>query len=214
MSLEMGVVLILDDDPSVCRSLARLLGVNGYQTQIVADASELLSKPPVKKPACLILDLKLGKIDGLDLLRQIADKGHDHPIIVLTAYGSVSTAVEAMRLGADDFLEKPYEPDTLLASVSRALERSRQEASARSELSKLRARAARLTPRERQVIELVTRGMLNKEIADQLGLAEITVKIHRGRAMRRIGAHNAVQLAQLAALISLGSAKPSPKRRS
>jgi FixJ family two-component response regulator len=203
------VVWILDDDPSVSRSLSRLLTVHGFQSRIFTDPAKLLSSPPAPQPACLILDLKLGPVDGIDLLSEFGHNGHDYPIVVLTAFGSVAAAVKAMRHGAEDFLEKPFEPEALLAAVSRALKRSRREAGARGKLSRLRTRAACLTPRERQVIEMVSQGMLNKEIANALGLAEITVKIHRGRAMRRIGAHNAVELVRLASLLRLGTSASS-----
>jgi FixJ family two-component response regulator len=125
-------------------------------------------------------------------------------VIILTAYGDIPTAVEAMRRGVDDFIQKPYDPEALLEAVSHALARAGARFGEKGELSKLRARAARLTARERQVIHLVLSGMLNKEIADHLGLAEVTVKIHRSHAMRKLGAHNAAQLVRLAGFLEPG----------
>jgi FixJ family two-component response regulator len=208
MSTGKGTVLVLDDDASLCRSLARLLKAKGYQHRTFCDPQDLLSSPPVHGPACLILDLRLGKEDGLHCLRQFNKNGHCYPVIFLTAYGDLATVVQAMRDGADDFLEKPYDPEVLIAAVSHALERSRRQGAQEAELSKLRACATQLTPRERQVIGFVTRGFLNKEIARELGLAEITIKIHRARAMRKIGARNAVELARKAALLNLAIPPP------
>jgi FixJ family two-component response regulator len=204
MTEQQGSVLIVDDDAQVCRSLVRLLTSKGYKAQALTNPHELLSIKPIEGPACIILDLRLGKVNGFDVFQELNKVGHGCPVIFLTAFGGVPEAVEAMRLGAEDFLEKPYDPEVLLSSVSRAIERSLAHLDSDEQLSKLKARAARLTPRERQVVTLVMSGLLNKEIADKLGLAEVTVKIHRAHAMRRLGAHNPTQLARLAGLLDLG----------
>jgi len=204
MTAKSGLVLVLDDDARVCKSLSRMLMSSGYSVKSFRDPRELLASKVFQGPVCLVLDLKLARSNGFEVLSALKARERLPSVIFLTAHGDVRSAVHAMREGAVDFLEKPCEPEVLLASIAQAMSGARAQDQARQELMELESRAACLTPRERQVIKLVMCGLLNKEIAARLGLAEVTVKLHRGSAMRRLGAHNPAELARLGALLNLG----------
>jgi len=194
------LVIALDDEPTVLTSLQRLLSGHGHplRTHLTADDFFAAGLPAV--PACLLLDHQLGNdVTGLDVHAEMKRRHWDIPTIFLTAHWDVPLVVSAMRKGADGFLTKPYDPDELLKEISRALDHARSLAKEGGKLSALQTRAATLTPRERQVVDLVAQGLLNKEIADHLKLALITVKVHRGRAMRKLGAGNAAELGRIAA---------------
>lgn len=210
MSKPTGRVLILDDDDAVCRSLQRLLHAESIETQAFTRASDLYSELPVPGPCCVVLDLNLGPgEDGHAVFRNLRARGHDGPVVFLTAYGDVPNAVKAMQNGAAHFLLKPYQPEELLSVIRKALARAAREVTAVDERAARRALAAKLTPRERQVLSLAISGLVNKQIADRLGLALITVKIHRGRAMRRLGAHTAAELARFADVLDIATDLPS-----
>lgn len=202
MKTKAGHIVVLDDDEGILRSLARLFGAFGHHVQTFSRARDLLAAPPPDLPACLILDQNLGSARGTDTLLALRKKNGwaTIPTIFLTADWDIRTVVSAMRNGADDYLTKPYAPDDLFVMVDSALARSRREMRIAEKMAELRQRAASLTPRERAVIRLVVSGMLNKQIADRLGVALVTVKAHRGRAMQKLGAKNAADLARLATL--------------
>lgn len=181
-----------------------MLVSKGYSVKSCRDLHELLSSELPRGPVCLVVALKSARASGFEVLSALKERERRLPVIFLSSGGDVRSAVQAMREGAADFLEKPCDPEVLLASISRALAGARAQEQARQELMELQGRAARLTPRERQVIKLVMCGLLNKEIAASLGLAEVTVKVHRANAMRRIGAHNPAELARLGTLLNLG----------
>lgn len=199
-------VLVLDDDQAVLVSMQRLLETNGYAVRPHASPETFFADGLPSGPACLLLDQNLGATKGVDVHAEMQRRGWRLPTVFITADWDTHTVVRAMRSGADDYLTKPYNPDELLQIVERCLARSRQALKEDEALSQLRARAATLTPRERSIVTLVVSGLLNKQIASQLGLALITVKVHRARAMQKLGAGNAAELARIAAQIGLAEA--------
>jgi len=198
MSPEEGSVFIVDDDPSICAALSRLFKSVRLPAQTFATAREFLDQAPTPGPGCLILDMRLPGLNGLELQEELARDGIDLPIIFLTAHGSVPLSVKAMKAGAADFLEKPVEDQTLLDAVYQALARDRQARLAQAQKQALQERFATLTPRERQVFELVAAGKPNKESAFDLGTAEKTIKVHRGNLMRKLNCRSLAELVRLA----------------
>jgi FixJ family two-component response regulator len=192
-----GIVLVVEDDDSVRRSLERLLGCNEFRVRAFGTGREFIEAEPPNEPHCLLLDLQLGDMDGFDIMRHLNANGRFVPTVFLTAFGDVPDAVQAMRLGADDFFIKPYVPADLIAALRRALVHAAATWQDNQDLNALRQRAERLTPRERQIVTFVYDGLLSKEIATKLGLSEVTIKIHRARAMRRLGARTPAQLARM-----------------
>lgn len=192
-----AVVFIVDDDPSLCKALGRLLDGAGYRAETFASAEEFLRRERVEGPACLLLDLSMPGMDGLALQTHLAGLDWEPSIVFLTGHGQVRTSVQAMKAGAVDFLTKPVDEAVLLSAVSDALERQRARLEQQHEQSHARARLAGLTPREREVAAFVVEGRRNKQIAFELGIAEKTVKVHRGRVMDKTGARSAAELVQL-----------------
>ncbi len=193
------VVVLVDDDPSILRALERLLVSRGYTVRAFPGPAELLEWGEPQVPACLVLDHLLGGGEtGLELHATLRGLGWTAPTVFLTAHWDVPSVVQAMRDGADGFLTKPCEPGDILAAVARAMTCALERHAARLESADLSARAALLTEREKEVVRLVVGGALNKEAAEQLGLALVTIKVHRGNAMRKLGARTAAELARLA----------------
>ncbi len=194
-----AIVYLVDDDPDVRRSLERLIKSWGLAVQTFAGPEEFLAAELAETPACLILDLKLPGMDGIALQERLTARRLDIPIIFITAYGTVSESVQAMKSGALEFLEKPVAEKTLMDAVIRAIDTHRglrQEKTSRLEIEQ---RLARLTRRERQILGLIVKGWLNKQIAAELKIAEITVKIHRGRIMPKLQCSSLADLILLAA---------------
>jgi len=198
MTPEKGTVYIVDDEPSICAALSRLFKSVGLTARIFASAREFLDQAPQLGPGCLVLDMRLPGLSGLDLQGELARAGIGLPIIFLTAHGSVPLSVKAMKAGAVDFLEKPVEDQTLLDAVYQALERDRQARRAQVQKQSLQERFATLTPRERQVFQMVVTGKLNKEIAFELGTVEKTIKVHRANVMRKLNCGSLAELVRLA----------------
>jgi FixJ family two-component response regulator len=188
------VIHIVDDDAVVRRSLARLLGAAGHRCEIHGDAEAFLASHDPDAPGCAILDLGLPGMDGLAVQQHLASCGAGRAVIFLTGIGDIPISVQAMKAGAVDFLTKPVEATTLLAAVERALERDAAVRAARAEDEAVRRNLALLTPREREVLEGVLAGRLNKQIAWELGTAEKTVKVHRGRMMKKMGVRTIADL--------------------
>jgi FixJ family two-component response regulator len=196
------VVFVVDDDVSVRESLELLILSVGWQPQTFASAEEFLERSGIDGPSCLVLDVKLPNLTGLDLQKRVIDRA-DIPIVFITGYGDVPTTVEAMKAGAVDFVTKPFGDDVLLNAIGQALERSRAALAHEAQLCALRKRYRSLTPRERETMALVVSGLLNKQIAAELGISEITVKAHRGRVMRKMRVDSLAELVRLAAALDV-----------
>ena len=178
-------VYVVDDDASVRKSFGRLLRTAGYQVETFASADEFLSHPLSIEPGCLLLDLKMPGRNGLELQEALVAARKAIPIIFVTGHGDVSTSVRAMKGGAVDFLTKPYSAEDLLEAVERAMAKDKRDRRERAQLTDLQSRARTLTPREAEVLRLVVRGLLNKQVAAELGISEKTVKVHRARVMQK-----------------------------
>jgi FixJ family two-component response regulator len=197
------IVFVVDDDPSVRQALELLIDSAGWQPETFGSAMEFLANPHPHSPSCVVLDVSLPGINGLDLQERIVADRADMPIIFVTGCGDVSMSVQAMKHGALDFLTKPFRDDVLLDVIGRAIERSRAVLRRDAELRTIRERHASLSRREREVMELVVEGRLNKQIAGALGISEITVKAHRGAMMRKMQARSLPHLVTMVA--SLGA---------
>jgi len=202
---EKPVVYVVDDDPSVRQALERLLRSAGHDAKIFASAPEFLDFTYPDTPGCLILDIKMPKLNGLELQDHLAEKGISFPIIFITGHGTVPTSVRAFKAGAMDFLQKPFEDRELLDAVSHGIERHRRLRHEQKEMKTLRARLDTLTLREREVFRLVVSGMLNKQVAYQLGTAEKTIKVHRARVMQKMGAQSFADLVRFAEKLGIRS---------
>ena len=197
MSPSDSLVFAIDDDPSVRKALARLLRLAGYQSEIFESASDFLKREPHAGPACVIVDVRMPGINGMDLQESLIQHGREEQLVFITGHGDVSTCAQAMKAGAVDFLSKPIRGDELLECVDRALMRSAEQRQRSAERNRAKQLLDLLTPREFEVMQLVIRGMLNKQIAGELGTAEQTVKIHRGRVMRKLRVTSVPELVRL-----------------
>jgi FixJ family two-component response regulator len=193
------VVFVVDDDVSVRESLEALIRCAGWNPETFDSARAFLSRPKSDVPSCLVLDVSLPDLNGLDLQNRIAADRADMPIIFITGYGDVPMTVRAMKAGAVEFLTKPFDDEVLLAAMRNAIERSRIALDREVELRALRDRQASLTPRELEVMALVVTGKLNKQVGSELGISEITVKAHRGQLMRKMKADSLADLVTMAA---------------
>jgi len=199
------IVFVVDDDISVRESLELLIQNEGWQAETFASAREFLDRPQVALPSCLILDVSLPGLNGLDLQQQVASERSDMPIIFITGHGDIPMTVRAMKGGAVEFLTKPFNDEVLLNAIRQALERSRIALGEEAQIEELRKCYASLTPRERQVMALVVSGLLNKQIGAELGISEITVKAHRGQVMHKMNADSVASLVKMAARLGIVS---------
>jgi FixJ family two-component response regulator len=199
-------VFVVDDDVSVRESLEELIRCAGWQPEAFASAQEFLARPRIPAPSCLVLDVSLPDLNGLDLQDRIAVDRIDMPIIFITAYGDVPMTVRAMKAGAVEFLTKPFGDDVLLSAIQNAIERSRAALGHEEAMRTLRDCHASLTLREREVMALVVSGLLNKQVGGELGISEITVKAHRGQVMRKMKADSFADLVNMATRLRLAAA--------
>jgi FixJ family two-component response regulator len=191
-------IFVVDDDPSVRTSLANLLAAEDHAVEIFASAAEYLARVPHPGPACLVLDVQLPALDGLALQQQLLEEGRMEQIVFITGHGDLPMGIGAMKRGAVDFLSKPFRDDELLTAVAQALARSADYCRQRVEVVESRARLAKLTPREFEVLRLVIAGRLNKEIGAELGITVRTIKTHRARVMQKIAVISVAELVRLA----------------
>jgi FixJ family two-component response regulator len=203
------VVFVVDDDLAVRQLVTRLLVFSGYRVQSFVSAEEFLNTPINSEVGCLVVDLHLPGLNGLELQQTLVSRGKPLPIVFITGYGDIPTSVKAMKAGAVDFLAKPFTEEALLSAVRHALERSRQEGAVKSELGNIQKLLATLTAREAEVLPYIVAGRLNKQIAAELGIAEQTVKIHRGRIMKKLRVQSLAELVQLAMKAGLLVRPPS-----
>jgi FixJ family two-component response regulator len=203
MPLPVPIVFVVDDDISVRESLELLIQSAGWQAEIFESAQAFLARPRIRIPSCMILDISLPGLNGLELQKRVATERADMPIIFITGYGDVPKTVQAMKLGAVEFLTKPFNDEILLAAIRQALDQSRTALAYETEMQGLRDRYESLTSRERQVMALVVSGLLNKQVGGELGISEITVKAHRGQVMQKMKADSVADLVRMAGKLQL-----------
>lgn len=203
------IVFVVDDDISVRESLELLIRSEGWEPETFASAQEFLAHPRMLVPSCLVLDVSLPGLNGLDLQKRVAVERIDMPIIFITGHGNVPMTVQAMKAGAVEFLTKPFSDDVLLRAIRNAIERSKTALGHEAEMKALRDRYESLTRREREVMALVASGLLNKQVGGELGISEITVKAHRGQVMQKMKADSFAELVKMAARLGPASAAKS-----
>jgi FixJ family two-component response regulator len=199
----MTSVFVVDDDVSVRESLELLIRSAGWKPVTFATANEFLVLPRIRTASCLVLDVNLPDLNGLELQMRLTEHQLEMPIIFITGHGDIPMSVRAMKAGAAEFLTKPFRDDVLVAAIGSALERSRAALADGAELEGLRASFASLSPREQEVMQLVVSGLLNKQVGGELGISEITVKAHRGKVMRKMKADSLADLVKMAARLRL-----------
>jgi FixJ family two-component response regulator len=205
---EEPIVFVIDDDASVREALRGLFRSVGLQVEVFGSAPEFLQSTLPDVTSCLLLDIRLPRQSGLDFQAELIKAGVQIPIIFMTGHGDIPMSVRAMKAGAVDFLSKPFRDQDMLDAVARAIEHDRKRRIDAKAISGVQARFATLTPREREVLTWVAAGLMNKQIAAEIGIAEITVKIHRGNVMKKMGARTLADLVRIAETLGIGGAKP------
>jgi FixJ family two-component response regulator len=205
---ESGCIYVVDDDASMRESLSSLFRSVGYRVEVFGSTADFMKVHPVNIHCCLVLDVRLPGASGLDLQNHLNREQIRIPIIFMTGHGDIPMSVRAMKAGAVDFLAKPFRDQDMLDAVAQALESDRTRRSAEQSVSAVRDAYASLTAREREVMKLVVSGLMNKQVAGKLDISEITVKIHRGNVMKKMGAQSLADLVRMGELLNLGSAKP------
>ena len=194
MMASTAIVFVIDDDASMRKSLKRLLGAAYYNVELFTSASEFLARSAHDGPSCVVVDVRMPELNGIDFQKALIESGREEQLVFITGHGDIPMCAKAMKAGAVDFLPKPFKPKQLLESVERALSRSAEQRRRASEKNHARSLLDRLTPREFQVMELVTTGMLNKQVGAELGMAEKTVKTHRAHVMQKLGTTSVAEL--------------------
>ena len=202
-----AIVFIVDDDPSIRKALGRLLRSLGFQVETFPSAQKFLEHELPDAPGCLVLDVRMPGLDGLELQRSLSEAHVTLPIIFITGHGDIPMTVRAMKAGAVEFLPKPFREQDLLDALNLALDRDRTARKQRAELAVLRARYDSLTPREQQVMGLLVSGLLNKEIAATLGVSEVTIKVHRGQIMQKMQAGSLATVVRMAERLGIPASK-------
>jgi len=206
-SQQQAIVFVVDDDVSVRESVELLIKFAGWQPETFASAKDFLARPRISTPCCLVLDVSLPDLNGLELQKLIASERIDMPIIFITGHGDVPMTVQAMKAGAVEFLTKPFDDEVLLGAIRHALKRSAAVLDDQAETTAMRNTYESLTPREQDVMQLVVAGMLNKQIGLKLGISEITVKAHRGKVMQKMKADSVADLVKTAVKLGLAPSK-------
>jgi len=204
----METVFLVDDDPAVCKALSRVLREEGWNVETFESAEAFLAREDGQRPGCLVLDVTMPGLDGLELQRRLNEEGQTLPIVFLTGHGDIPMSVQAIKAGAADFLTKPVNSDRLVSAVRAAIEQESGARQSRADIAAFEQRLATLTSREREVLAAVIKGRLNKQIADDLGIVEQTVKFHRARIMERMQAHTVAELMHVAAKLGVEAISP------
>lgn len=210
MSEPESIVFVVDDDPSVRSAIKRLVGSVGLRVETFASPRDLMQAKWPDAPTCLVLDIRLPGISGLDFQRELSDANILVPIVFITAHGDIPMTVRAMKAGAVEFLSKPFRDQDLLDAIQLGLDRDRERRQHEAEAAKLWVRLESLTPREREVLPLLVSGLLNKQIAAEIGTTEATVKVHRSQLMRKMGADSLADLVRMAEKIGISAASTKP----
>jgi FixJ family two-component response regulator len=204
-----AIVWVVDDDASVREALESLIRSAGLRVETLASADEFLACPRVEAPSCLVLDVRMPRLSGLDLQKRMAEINLQIPIVFITGHGDVRTSVRAMKAGAVEFLTKPFDDQDLLEAIQQAIKRDREARQHQAELGELRARYESLTPREREVMGRVVSGLLNKQVAAELGTSEITIKVHRAQVMHKMHAGSLADLVRMSEKLEIRREKKS-----
>jgi FixJ family two-component response regulator len=207
-SISTALICVVDDDTDVRNSLSSLLRAVGYSVETFAGPSEFLASDAINSASCLILDIRLGEADGLEFQKELVESDASIPVILISGYGDIPMTVRAMKAGAVNFLPKPFEEEALLAAVQEAVSRDQRRRADAQRDENIRLRYDSLTSREREVMGLVTAGLMNKQVAWRLSLSEITVKIHRGNMMRKMQAKSLAELVRMADMLGVRQASP------
>jgi len=202
-----AVIAIVDDDLSVREGLSSLIRSAGWRVETFASAQEFLARPRAETPSCLVLDLQMPGLSGLDLQKRMGAVGLEIPIVFLTGHGNIPASVQAMKAGAVEFLTKPFDEEALLQAIREAIERDRHIRERHAEISELQRRYESLSPREQEVMQQVVAGLLNKQVAAELNITEFTVKVHRGQVMRKMHADSLADLVRMAEKLGIRSQK-------